>query len=285
MLPKMPLPIRILLYLAFVIGLPLTFLQLADPFLSDFGTYVCYFLGAVGLFLGGPYLVRDIRFLWKRLIIWMGRYPLGRRLLEDYRFRCVMLMVPGLLCNIIFALINAVLGIQVESPWFGALSAYYILLALMRGNIVWKEWRIEHLKSKKKKRELERRVYRMNSVAILLLGLVLGGINFVLYENKGGKEYSGYLIYAVAAYTFFRVVMSLYNLVKVRKIQSPMLKILRRIGTVDSLMALLTLQTAMFAAFGTGMSTLMIQLANLITGSVVCLITMGIGVWGLTRKD
>ena len=70
------------------------------------------------------------------------------------------------------------------------------------------------------------------------------------------------------------------------KRKSPLLSITRRIGYIDACVSILTLQTAMFASFADGEEEL-IKLMNGITGTVVCVMVLGLGIQGIysSRKE
>ena len=69
-------------------------------------------------------------------------------------------------------------------------------------------------------------------------------------------------------------------MVRANKQNSPLLMIIRKIGCIDACVSMLTLQTAMFASFGGGQDDF-IKMMNGITGSVVCLIVLGMGIQGI----
>lgn len=117
-------------------------------------------------------------------------------------------------------------------------------------------------------------------VGFLFLAVVLAGAVILLENSQGGKNYPGFTIYAVAAYTFYKIIMSTIQVIKVGKRKSPLLSITRRIGYVDACVSILTLQTAMFASFAQGEEALAKQM-NGITGAVVCLMVFGLGIQGI----
>ena len=87
-----------------------------------------------------------------------------------------------------------------------------------------------------------------------------------------------------AAYTFYKIILSIINLVKVRKLKSPLLMAIRDIGYIDACVSVLSLQTAMFASFGSEQESI-IKLMNGATGSVVCLLVLGIGIYSVRSAN
>ena len=77
--------------------------------------------------------------------------------------------------------------------------------------------------------------------------------------------------------------MAIRNMIKVRKEKSLLLVTLRNISYADALVSLLSLQTALFAAFGQDSGEL-IPLMNALTSAGVCLMILGIGIY-MVRKS
>lgn len=96
----------------------------------------------------------------------------------------------------------------------------------------------------------EIRIYRKNSVLFLFMTIVLAGMVILLVDAQGGKQYPGFTIYAAALYMFYKMGAAIAHLIKERNRKSPVLMILRKVGYIDACVSMLTLQTAMFAAFG-----------------------------------
>ena len=74
--------------------------------------------------------------------------------------------------------------------------------------------------------------------------------------------------------------MSIVNVVRAKKEDSPLLITLRNIGNAEALVAMLSLQTALFAQFGQD-SGILVPIMNAATGAVVCLATLILGIYML----
>ena len=66
----------------------------------------------------------------------------------------------------------------------------------------------------------------------------------------------------------------------VKKQKSPLLRILRKIGYVDACVSILMLQTAMFDSFGKEQEAF-IKLMNGVTGAVVTVLVLSLGIQGI----
>lgn len=99
----------------------------------------------------------------------------------------------------------------------------------------------------------------------------------IIYSRNTQKRYAGFLIYAVAFYTFYKVIMAVLNTVKAGKTKLPLVMTLRSVGYADALVSLLSLQVAMLTAFsepGAGHISVM----NTCTGLGVCIMVLLAGV-------
>lgn len=280
-LPGMPLGFRLLLYLLMVLFAALAIISAVFecfPYMAEMTFYV---LAAVTLFAGSCYLIRDIRYGIKEIIKpGIAANPYTNRVTTDYRLRTVLLTVPGSAGNILFALFNGITGIVSHSAWFGSLAAYYILLSMMRIGAVKQERKLRKIRQDGERREKEIAVYRKSSVLFIIMAVVLGGMVILLESSLGGKNYPGFTIYAAAAYAFYKITLSIVNLIKVRKQKSPLLTTIRRIGYIDACVSILTLQTAMLASFAQGEEAFAKRM-NGITGAVVCVMVLALGIQGI----
>ena len=276
-IPSLRLRYRIFLYFVTIVCIALALVNVVFASFPNLAGILFYVLAAVTVTASCYYIMihirQDIRETIKPAI---AANPYTNKVTTDYRWRTILFAVPGMVSNMIFAAFNGVIGITSHSAWFGTLSAYYILLSIMRAGIVRHEREIAALKEKQEHMRRELSVYRKNSVLFLFMAVVLAGAVILLLNAQGGKDYPGLTIYAVATYTFYKIIMSTVQVIKVGKRKSPLLSIARKIGYIDACVSILTLQTAMFASFAEGEEAL-IKLMNGITGTVVCLIVLGLG--------
>ncbi len=280
-IPSLRFRYRVFLYFVTIACITLALLDVTVHCFPYIASIIFYVSAAVTLTASCYYIIihirQDIREIIKPAI---AANPYANKVTTDYRWRTILLAVPGMVSNIIFAAFNGVIGITSHSAWFGTLSAYYILLSIMRAGIVRQERKLAVIKEKKEHMRQEQSVYRRNSVLFIFMAVVLAGAVILLLNAQGGKNYPGFTIYAVAAYTFYKIIMSTIQVVKVGKRKSPLLSITRRIGYIDACVSILTLQTAMFASFANGEEEY-IKLMNGITGAALCVMVLGLGIQGI----
>lgn len=101
--------------------------------------------------------------------------------------------------------------------------------------------------------------------------------------TDSGYSYPGYIIYISAMYTFYTAVVSVINIVKFRRLGSPVLSCAKVLNFVAAMMSVLGLQTAMITAFSTESDGFR-RMMNAITGSAVWLAVIATAVYMLFRS-
>ena len=111
----------------------------------------------------------------------------------------------------------------------------------------------------------------------------LAAIVVIVVKQNKGFEYSGFLIYAMALYTFYAVITSVINVVKFRKYGSPVMSAAKVISLTAALVSMLSLETAMLAQFGRDDVRLR-QIMISATGTGVCAIVLGMAVFMIAKS-
>lgn len=101
-----------------------------------------------------------------------------------------------------------------------------------------------------------------------MLNIPMGGMIILMIQTDSGFTYPGYLIYLSALYTFYMMILSVINLVKFRKMGSPILSAAKILNFVSALMSVLGLQTAMISRFSFEGEAYR-KMMNTITGTAV----------------
>lgn len=269
---------KILLYMTTILFAALAILNAIEGGLSSYIGITLYVLAAYSLSISCCYAVMDIRYgIREKIKPGIEANPFANRVNSDYRYKTVVFAVPGLVINVIFAVFNGIIGIVSLSPWFGTLAAYYILLSVMRFSAVQYDRSVAKQERTKEIALNEIYIYRMCGLLLIIMTMALGGTVLLMVNFKGGKSYPGFTIYAVAAYTFYKTGTAIRNVLKARKLKSPLLMAIRDIGYIDACVSILSLQTAMFSSFGQNQEELA-GLMNGITGTVVCLMVLATGI-------
>lgn len=125
--------------------------------------------------------------------------------------------------------------------------------------------------------DIEYFVMKLCGVLLILLNFVLAGaINISLSQNIATK-YGEIVMVTIATYTFSKITMTVIKAVKQRKNPSPLLSVIRSISYAEVAAFVLTLQRSMLVSFGK-MNDTDIHTMNTLTGSVVCLFILILGI-------
>ena len=191
----------------------------------------------------------------------------------------------GLLFNIIFALFKVVMGVMYQSKWLFAMAGYNTILSVMRFFLVRRDI-IDRNEEDYKRRLRGLYDYKQCGWFMLLLNIAISVIVMMVVFDNQVITYPGFMIYAIAAYTFYCLTMAIISIVKYWNRQNPLFSAVKRIGMAKALVSIFTLQVAMLTQFGTG-DYLTNQMANGATGFSVCVIITVMAILMLTgvKKD
>jgi ABC-type Fe3+-siderophore transport system permease subunit len=117
-------------------------------------------------------------------------------------------------------------------------------------------------------REKQLRSYRFCGYLMFALNLGMAGMIFQMAIQNKVNEYTNLLVYASAIYTFYYMSMAIINLVKFRKMESPVLSAAKMLSFAAAIMSMFTLQTVMLSHYGAGENN---QAVNAISGGCVFL--------------
>ena len=116
----------------------------------------------------------------------------------------------------------------------------------------------------------ERTYYRRTARLLFLLNIPMGGMILLMVLTNSGYTYPSYVIYLSALYTFYTVTMFAADLIRCRRLGSPLLSAARVLRFIAALMSVLGLQTAMITQFSAGDDTFR-RTMNAVTGGSVWL--------------
>ena len=232
-------------WLGNVLGLLFVALCIAALLLSIDGllAWFIYVLSAYGLYL----LVRcAVLPLLRRGTTLLRRNPWINRYYTDSAFNARVILYRGFILNICYAVFKLSVGIWSRSIWFIAIAIYYIALcgikfALVRDDL--RTWR------GKKPMQHGWRAFQTAGILLFLLNIALTGMIVLVVAQGNSYSYPGFIIFAIAFYAFYRIVMAAIRLLRGRKEKDPVFSAAKIIDFVFAVVALFTLQTAMLSTF------------------------------------
>ena len=200
--------------------------------------------------------------------------PLTRRFLTDKVFRIRVTLTASFVVNLLYVGVHIWSFYRIRSWWFVVLAVYYGILAIMRyllvgyvrirriGASVLAEWKRA----------------RLCACILLLVNFSLSGaVLMILYQSKG-YDYGSILIYVMALYTFYATTHAIVDMVKYRKLGSPVMTTAKVVSLCAALVSMLNLETAMFAQFGGEMSRGDQEIFIILTGAGVSIVVLTLSV-------
>ena len=240
--------------------------------------YTSYGLAGVGLAYSVYTIVIYAPGLKGRVMKRLMEVEFTRLMIKNWGFRTVVTSTVSFAMTLFSSITNAYLGISERSIWFGALAAYYIFLAFMRSGLL-----VYH----RKKRDFESegltraKKYMRCGILLLILNAALSSAIAQMIFDDRSFEYKDWLIYAFAAYAFYKIIMSVRNAIKARRQNDLTLQAIREINMVDAAVSILALQTALLHTFSD--ATVDISLFNTLTGSAVSLFSVTLSIMMIVR--
>ena len=266
-------PKWVLLTLPPIVFAALTYVLLKEK--NSMPTYMIYCMSAYCLTIWLLPLPRLFRKAKANIMHRLTGTVFGGKYIGDLAFRGSVSIYQGMMVNFLYVVFRIFIGIRYASVWFITIAIYYLLLGVMRLSLIL-SYRNRNMKS-------ELRCYRRTAWLLFLLNIPMGGMIVLMVLTDSGYSYPGYVIYLSALYTCNTVILAIVNLVRFRKLGSPILSAAKILGLIAALMSLLGLQTAMlsqFAAEGESFQRMM----NAVTGGIVWFSVILIAVTMLVRS-
>lgn len=202
----------------------------------------------------------------------------AQNMLSDPSFRGKVNIWQGMAANFLYVILRTVNGIQYASVWFLSMAAYHLLLGILRLYLIFC-YRKSLTLPEEDRQLYEYRCYGKTAWWLFLLNLPMSGMATLMILANAGFSYPGNVIYLSAAYTFYMMILSIVNLVRYRRLGSPVLSAARALNFIAATMSLLGLQTAMIAHFSPADDESFRLMMNTITGAVVCATVIALAVY------
>lgn len=176
----------------------------------------------------------------------------------------------GLIISLLFALMHAALGIMESSWWYLTLSAYYVILSVLRFSLL----RIRR-KADTEGTD-ERFAEKFTGWLFLAMSWFLSGTVIMTVINDHGTQHHLIAAIALSTWVFTRLTLAIIHLIHARRNASPVIRALRNIALAEAFVSLMSLQRVMLASFP-GMTQASICLMNALTGTGVCVLIFMLG--------
>lgn len=188
------------------------------------------------------------------------------RFRKDYTFRSFISSSFSLLATVVFLLYNIALGVLYGSLWNYSISAYYLMLVIMRAVILINEKRWASLKGEQLSAN-KLRLFKSGCYALLALNAVLAIPVSLMVLSQRSVHYGTIPAIATAAYTTYKVIFAIISYGKAKNGSNCSLRGLKNIGLMDAAVSVLLLQNTLISAFGEGDS--MISLTSYTSAGIL----------------
>ncbi len=203
------------------------------------------------------------------------------RITGDERLRTEISLYTSITMNFLMALIQLASGITYNSLWFYSLAGYYFLLVLIRFLVLNCEV------STKEARDIiiEFKRYRLCGILLIPMNIFLAVIVFFIVIDDMGFEYGYAYTLGLALMTFVFTGIAITNVIRYRKYNSPVLSAAKAISMIAALVSVLSLETAMFTAFGGAEDETIRRAVTSVSGVAVLLVTLAMGIYMIKHAE
>ena len=246
--------------------------------------YVAYLLSTYALIVGLSGLCRLFPWLGQelkssRLMTKLHKNERLARYLDDPVYRTQLTLFFSVDVNAVYISIKLISGVYYRSGWLIAFALYYVVLTALRVSLV------NYVRRRKIGEDItaEYRRYRWIGILLLAMNLVLSIIIARMVGHNDAYVYPGMLIYAMAAYTFYAIILATVNVFRFRVHGSPVLSAVKVVSLTAAMVAMLSLEAAMLAQFGGEDSGTFRATMLGVSGLVVSLIILGMAFYMIVK--
>ena len=282
-----PMWAKILTFIVTVISATLSLVAVALGFENSTLAIVAYILfGVAGVSLAySVYLIIPLFPKMKTGITsFLEKHEFTYLLLRNFGFRTVIFAIGSFAMSLLFSGFNAYMGIVNRSIWYGALAAFYIALAFIRGGVLtYHGKKIGKQQNMQNDEYVKAKVYRNSGIITLILNIALSAAIAQMIFSDAHFTYIGWTVFAYAAYAFYKITMSIISFIRAHKQTDLTVRAIRNINLVDALVSILALQTALLTMFSE--EGVNISMMNTLTGIAVSVISISIGIYMIVSAN
>ena len=206
----------------------------------------------------------------------LKKHKFTNSMLESYGYRTITFGIFSFTVNISFAIFQGVFAIMTGSIWYITITCYYLVLALIKGLVLYSKWK------NKDNIQKQAKTYMWCGIAFLILTFAFSGMILLIYKSNMYFEYAGLMIYVVAVYTFYKLTLAIVNIFKAKKQDDFYVKSIRNINLASALVSVVVLQVALFQSFSPASN---LGVANALTGGGVSLVILAYAIIMITKAN
>lgn len=249
--------------------------------------YVFYALAALSLGYTVYTLVLFVPAIKSKITEKLKSHTITANVLENYDFKTTVFALLSFAVTVAFATVNLVSAIKYGLIWYGAIAAYYFVLILFRGGVLfaYKKCAGKFSRDTERYERSKWQIYLASGVFLILLAFAMTGA--VTQMMLSGRPAVGGEIMAItnAAYTFYKIGMAVYNLFKARKSSNPVTQALRNLNFADACMSVVSLTVLMISTFENGNTLSAIHYVKYAVGFFVCAAIIAMASFMIIKAD
>lgn len=239
---------------------------------ESFVAYPIYCIAAYALTVLCVGIPKTVKWVRERVL----EHKLVKPLLEDKSRLFLLDLFREEIVNLGYGIFKTVSGLMIGVAWVWADGLYNLVQGVIQlGQLT--------LHRKHLPIEAQWKSYRVCGWMILVVHLTMTGLVFMMIHRGEAEEYPGYMIFATAAFTFYKLITSFVEVARDRKHVSPVDSSVYLLDLTQALFSLFSLQVALLHAFNDG--SIDPKLMNSLTGGVVCLLVMATGIYMIRRAN
>ena len=272
--PKLWFLILFYIFFVCIVALTLTLVIISKE--QSFLHYILYVISAIALTYFVYTIILFAPKIKSSIIHLLQKHKFTNEILNNYGYRTIIFSVISFILNMSYVIFQGVLAFITLSPWYISITVYYLLLSLVKGNVFLAKKRNPDCE------ENQAKTYKTSGILFIFLTVAFSGVIVLIYTSNMYFEYAGLMIYAVAAFTFYKLTLAIINIFKAKKHNDMFIQNIRNINLVSALVSIIVLQVAMFQAFSPEHNT---SIANGLTGAGVSLLILALGIYMIIKAN
>lgn len=252
-----------------------------------FVAYIFYGLAAITLAYTVYTIVIFVPIIKRNITGKLKANKFTANVLESYDFKTTFFALLSFGFTVAFACMYLVSAIRYKLIWYGAIAAYYFVLILFRGGVLFANKKCaKKLAGDAEKYEKSKwQIYLASGTFLILLefAMVVAVTQMMLSERP--TQSGEIMAIANAAYTFYKTAMAIYNLVKARKFSNPVTQSLRNLNFADACMSVVSLTVLMISTFDDSETTTPMLYVKSTVGFIGCAVIIALAAFMIIKAN
>lgn len=240
-------------------------------------TYLCFAVYIISLI----YLVYLSIRLYPRiksiLLNFLSKSKILYKIATSYSIRTMVYASFFFIINLGYAIFNLIIGIISKSYWYIILGGYYLVICFARFLVLNSTRKL--YKTYRNENDLlidKLKIYRRCGIYILLLDFVITAAIIAMTLGENPTNYTKLMFIIASIYTFIKMTLAIYNIIKAKKLNNPIVQALRNINLTTALVSLVSLNCTIVSLYS-DLFDINVMNANVISFVIsVCIVLISI---------